>query len=244
MTGLLGLHGGGEYVGGDEAAMDALVRAAATAAAAGAADRPMRVVLPADGRSASAARPGRRPWSSAFEASGRRLGVVLAMEVAFVVDRETAASQTEIAKLEAADLVHMPGGDPHPIPTVLRGSAASEAIQAACPAGPSIAGASAGAMASATTSGRRAARIEGLGLLPDAVVVPHFSPSGMTAWRHSLAQIARPSTTRIGLDERTAILGMPGEDQWRAVGQGAAHIAFGDRRPESFPAGSTVSLGV
>ena len=70
--------------------------------------------------------------------------------------------------------------------------------------------------------------VEGLGLLPDAVVVPHFSPSGMTAWRHSLAQIARPSTTWIGLDERTAILGMPGEDQWRVVGQGAAHIAFGD----------------
>jgi cyanophycinase-like exopeptidase len=240
VTGLLGLHGGGEYIDGDEAAMDALVRAAAPA---GAADRPVRVVLlptaAARQRPDMAADHGR----SAFEASGRRLGVVLEMEVALVVDRETAASETEIAKLEAADLVHMPGGDPDLIPTVLRGSAAWAAMHAAWSRGALIAGASAGAMALCDHVWTPRGPIEGLGLLPDAVVVPHFSPSGMTAWRRSLAQIARPSTTWIGLDERTAILGMPGEDEWHVVGQAAVHIAFGDGRPESFTAGSTMSLG-
>ena len=192
--------------------MDALVRAAATAAAAaGAADRPMRVVLlptaAARQRPDLAADHGR----SAFEASGRRLGVVLAMEVAFVVDRETAASQTEIAKLEAADLVHMPGGDrtrsrPSPAARPRR-----RRFWGPGPAGPD----------------RRCER-RGHGFCdhvwtraPDRGARAPPRRSGRSPFQpvgdDSLATlagtvIARPSTTRIGLDERTAILGMPGEE--------------------------------
>ena len=80
LTGLVALHGGGEYVAGDEPAMDALVVAGATARAAAGDVGPLRVVLvptaAARQRPDLAAAHGRR----AFEAAAARAG--LAVDVA------------------------------------------------------------------------------------------------------------------------------------------------------------------
>ena len=116
MTGLLALHGGGEYVSGDEAAMDALL-AAAVAAAVAAAAREGQGVVPrimlvptaaARQRPQAAASHGER----AFAAAAARAGVPIEIGVAGILSRADAADPRAVSPLASAHLVHLPGGDP------------------------------------------------------------------------------------------------------------------------------------
>ncbi|HEY7969059.1 MAG TPA: Type 1 glutamine amidotransferase-like domain-containing protein, partial [Candidatus Limnocylindrales bacterium] len=177
MTGAIGLHGGGEYLAGDEPFLDALLVAAARAVAereAGhsAADPPRDeddveghriaatgagpdgssvpviriVVLPtaaARGLPDRAATTGVR----AFERRAAALGLAARIEVARVLDGASAADRGLVDRIAAADLVHLPGGDPDLIPTILGGTPALEAMHLAWRRGAVLAGASAGAMA-------------------------------------------------------------------------------------------------
>ena len=221
LTGSIALHGGGEYVAGDEPAMDALVAAGAKARAVSADAGPVRVVLvptaAARHRPDLAAANGRR----AFEAAGERAGTGIHVEVASVLDGLAAADPAIVARLAAAHVIHLPGGDPDLLPAVLRGTPAWAAILRAHAAGACVAGASAGAMALAERLWTRGGPVEGLRLVPGVVVLPHFDPGRAAAWRRIVDPDER--LTWLGLDERTLVIGRPGET-WTVAGSGRANV--------------------
>jgi cyanophycinase-like exopeptidase len=246
MTVPIGLHGGGEYQPGDERALDALLEAAALAAARRDDDvsghalevpgerrrlpvlgRPIRIVLlpaaAARGRPDLAAATGR----AAFErrATAGDHGPV-EVTVARIVDAASAADPANVERIAAADLVHLPGGDPDLIPAILTGSPALAALEAAWRDGAVVAGASAGAMALAEWTWTANGGVRGLGLVRGLAVVPHYDDIRRTRWQAALDELAPGEIGYLGLDERTSVIAEPSGDggrAWRVAGQGAAH---------------------
>ena len=218
---MVALHGGGEYVTGDEPAMDALVAAGAMARTAVGDVGSIRVVLvptaAARHRPDLAAATGRR----AFEAAGARAGLVVEVTVTSVLDDRSAEDPANVARLGTAHLIHLPGGDPDLLPAVLRGTPAWAAILRAHGAGACVAGASAGAMALAGRLWTPDGPVDGLGLVPGIAVLPHFDPGRATAWRSVVDPDGR--LTWLGLDERTLVIGRPG-GTWTVAGSGRAHV--------------------
>ena len=116
VTGRLALHGGGEFLPGDEAFLDALL--GAVRASPGANGMLRAVVVPtaaARGRPDLAASNG----VAALERRAAAAGIALSATVARVVDDGSAADEKTAAEIAAADLVYLPGGDPDLIPAIL-----------------------------------------------------------------------------------------------------------------------------
>jgi cyanophycinase-like exopeptidase len=221
--------------------MDALVAAGAMARAAADAAGPIRVVLvptaAARHRPDLAATHGRH----AFEAAGGRAGTGIHVEVANVLDDRSATDPANVARLEAAHVIHLPGGDPDLLPTVLRGSPAWAAILRAYTVGACVAGASAGAMALAERLWTREGPMEGLGLVPRIAVLPHFDPGRATAWRSVVDPDGRLAW--LGLDERTLVIGRPG-GTWMVAGAGRAHLILPGAAMPSMSAGAGEALAL
>jgi cyanophycinase len=139
------------------------------------------------------------------------------------------AQDPALAKL-AADLgfCYIVGGDPGLVAKVLRGSPVGEAIIRSWRRGAVLAGSSAGAMALCSETlvrqsfpghaQRRA--LPGLGVVPDAAVLPHHDTFG-EKWYPS-ARAALPDTVLIGIDERTCALWEAGT--WRCLGAGGVTV--------------------
>ena len=249
MSGPIGLHGGGEYVSGDEPFLDALLAAAAAANerranspdldvaghAVDTAAAMLRIVLlpTAAGRGLPdrAAATGRAAFERRAAATRRRVTV----EVARVVDAASAADPGEVDRIARADLIHLPGGDPDLVPATLAGSPALTALEAAWQDGAVIAGASAGAMALAEWSWTSSGGIRGLGLVRGLAVVPHYDDVRRTAWQETLDRLAPGGIGYLGLDERTGVISIPnGPDShdWQVAGPGAAYwFARGAAQP-------------
>lgn len=241
--GPIGLHGGGEYLPGDEPFLHACLEAALPAARARAAgcaparageapgEAPAAVRVAIVPAAAAATRPDLAAAHGA-EAIGRvadAAGISVRVEAVMVVDAAGAASPTIGARLAGADLVHLPGGDPGLILALLDGSAAWRAILAARARGAVVAGASAGAMVLADWTWTPTGWRRGLGLVPGLVVLPHAERVARDGWGSTFAASV-PSEAqhigRLGLDERTGILsevGPGGACSWRVVGPGRAH---------------------
>jgi cyanophycinase-like exopeptidase len=223
LTGPVALHGGGEYVAGDEPAMDALVAAGAEAAGIrdGGSEALLRIVLVptavARHRPDLAVAHGR----GAFQAAAGRAGLRVRVDVAMILDRADASDPGSVALLEAAHVVHLPGGDPDLLPAVLRDTEAWSAILRAHARGACVAGASAGAMAIAERLWTRDGPGDGLGLVEGLAVLPHFDPARAATWRRSVDPDGR--LTWLGLDERTLVIGRPG-GAWVVAGAGRAHV--------------------
>ena len=237
MTGLLGLHGGGEYVSGDEAGMDALLAAAVEAAGReGPGTVPRIVIVPtaaARQRPEMAASHGER----AFAGAASRARVSVEIGVVGILTRGDAADPRIVEPLASAHLVHLPGGDPDLIPTTVRDSPASAAIKRAYDGGAMIAGASAGAMALAARCWTPSGPVDGLGLLPGYAVLPHDGPGRLDRWRASLGDVRW-----LGLAEQTLVLGRPGAS-WTVVGRGRARVLTRDGTElASAGAGETLRL--
>src|SRR5258708_12613177 len=137
MTGPIGLHGGGEYLAGDERFLDALLEAAAGAAGVrsvreaqpvgfdvsghsfdAATDAIRVVILPTAagrGRPDRAAAIGRSAFERRAAATSRRVIV----DVARVVDAASAADPAEAHRLPVAPLIPPPRPSPPPIPSPL-----------------------------------------------------------------------------------------------------------------------------
>ena len=215
--------------------MDALVAAGAAARAAAGDLGPLRVVLvptaAARQRPDLAAAAGRR----AFDAAGARAGLAVDVEVAGVLDDRSAADPANVARLEAARVIHLPGGDPDLLPAVLHGTPAWAAILRAHAAGACVAGASAGAMALAERLWTPDGPVDGLGLVPGIAVLPHFDPGGATTWRGVVDPSGRLAW--LGLDERTLIIGRPGET-WTVAGAGRAHVIHAGAATPAISAGA------
>ena len=218
--------------------MDALVREARAVAG----DRdPIVAIVPtaaARQRPDLAVEHGER----AFEAAAARAGIGLRPTTARILTRDDAANPSLIEPLEAADLVHFPGGDPDLIPTVLRDTPAWTAILAALERGACISGASAGAMALGSRVWTSRGGIDGLGLVPGAAVIPHFAPDRVAAWRRVVEEGV--ALTWIGLDEQTLVIGRPGET-WTVAGRGRLHLVPAGALEPTLVAhhGMTVTLG-
>lgn len=244
--GPIALHGGGEFLPGDERFVDALLGVAARAAAVrratlsdlagivahAAAAEPIRVVIlpvaAARGRPGLAAQQG----TDAFERRAGELGCRISVEAAMVVDAASAADEAEAARIGVADLVYLPGGDPDLAPAILAGSAVGAGLVAAHRDGAVIAGASAGAMALADWTWTNDGGIRGLGFVHGLAVVPHYDDVRRLAWQSSLAKVAPHGLGFLGLDERTGVISENG--RWRVAGEGAAHwFAPGNSQPET-----------
>lgn len=270
MSGPVGLHGGGEYVAGDEPFLDALLRAAEGAARRRATDRGAAslrsedpdldvhghamgvpaalvrvVVLPtAAGRGSPdrAAATGVR----AFERRASTAGMAIRVEVARVIDHQSAGDDEAVRRLADADLIHLPGGDPDLIPSTLDGTPALDAIRAAWERGAVLAGASAGAMALAEWTWTPRGGMRGLGFVTGLAVVPHYDDVRRTTWQETIDRLAPGGIGYLGLDERTGAIGAPngasGRD-WLVAGRGAAYwFARGAREPIVARSGGTLHL--
>ncbi len=263
MSGTIALHGGGEFLPGDEtflrACLDAALPAARTRSAARApagaeesrGDDPLALriaILPA---AAAGQRPelAARHGVEAFARVAAAAGISARPEAVMVVDAASAASATLAGHLAGADLVHLPGGDPGRLLAILDGSAAWRAILAALARGATLAGASAGAMVLAGWTWTPAGWRRGLGLVPGLVVVPHAERVARGGWAGTFGSRVPAEAEpvgRLGLDERTGVLSVAGADvrrAWQVVGQGAAHWSpDASTAPRSVRAPGTLAL--
>lgn len=220
MTGYVALHGGGEFHAGDERFLGAWLEVAAAHEAVG--DRPLRVaVVPT-----AAARE--RPelvgamGTAAIERVARAIGRAVVVDVAPVLDADSAANPGLAGRLARADAIHLPGGDPDLIPSILAGSPAWAAMREAVAGGAAIAGASAGAMALAAWTWTPAGGMAGLGLVPvvPLAVVPHADAD---SWERAISRFRAGVPDGIGLlglAERTGVLIPLAGGPWQVVGPG------------------------
>jgi cyanophycinase len=225
VSGTIALHGGGEFQAGDEVFLAAWLRAARRDRSDLASGAPLRVVVvptaAARGRPELAAANG----VAAIDRVAADLGSAIAVSTVPVLDRASADDPGLAARIAQADAIHLPGGDPDLIPSVLAGTAALSAIRSAVRAGAALAGASAGAMALAAWTWTADGGTTGLGLLPGPplVVMPHADgPS----WDLALARFGQglPAGMGIlGLGERTGVVldvDPASSAPWRVVGEG------------------------
>ena len=161
-----------------------------------------------------------------------------------VVDAPSAADPALAAILAAADLIHLPGGDPDVIPTLYPGSVAWSAMGAAWTAGAVIAGASAGAMALAALTWTPNGFVAGLGLVHGLLVVPHADARSWADTARRFGADRPPDLGALGLAERTGVIGRPGAP-WLVVGEGEARwLAPGASEPLVAADGETLDLDV
>ena len=141
-----------------------------------------------------------------------------------VIDRDTADDPDLVADIESADLVYLSGGKPTLLHRILDGSAAWRAIEGVLARGGILAGCSAGAM----VQGERIAGLRGashatpgFGLLPGAIVLPHFDeyPSMIGA---AVSRLVGRGLSVVGVDGGTALVRHQG--QLRAVGRGSVTV--------------------
>jgi cyanophycinase-like exopeptidase len=160
---------------------------------------------------------------AAFGRAARAAGTDAVATAINVVDASSAADPHHVAALAAADVIHLPGGDPDLVPAVMRGSPAWGAIEEALAAGAVLAGASAGAMALATWTWTAQGGVAGLGIVPGLAVVPHADRDQWASALERFGRWAPAGLGLVGLAERTgAIAEDVGADpiRWRVVGPG------------------------
>jgi cyanophycinase-like exopeptidase len=232
LIGPVALHGGGEFLAGDERFLESLLVVAARRVSG----RPIRIaVVPtaaARGRPDVAAAHGVAAFERVAAAGGRDIRAA-AVEV---VSHATAADPGLAAELAAADLIHFPGGDPDLIPTLMPGSAAWAAITEAHAGGAVLAGASAGAMAFASWTWTPGGGMAGLMLVRGFAVIPHAREATWETTVERFTAWAPDGIGALGLAERTGVIEetvVPGATTigWRVVGPGEARWLPGPGRP-------------
>jgi cyanophycinase len=222
-TGRVALHGGGEFLPGDEPFLEAVL---ATVEA-----RPIHVAIVPVAAARSRPELSARHGCLAFESVGRELGVDLVIDEVLIVDRASAADETLAARLAGANVIHLPGGDPDLVPGTLAGTAAWDAISDAFRRGATLAGASAGAMGLAERTWTPGGWVDGLGLVLGLIVVPHFHGFDTRGWEGTVDELRRASLGQLGLDERTGVISEPGlTADWLVAGEGEAHWFSPDGR--------------
>jgi cyanophycinase len=144
--------------------------------------------------------------------------------VAPLTDRASADDPAVVAALRDARLIYLLGGFTHHLAQSLIGSQSWAAIVAAHAAGAVVAGSSAGAMVLCAhyLHPERNTVLPGLGLVPEALVIPHHNSFG-AGWAPRLAA-AHPALSLLGIDERTALIDDGPAGAWHVYGQGGATI--------------------
>ena len=146
-----------------------------------------------------------------------------------VLSREDASNEQWIEEIKSAGLIYFSGGDPVHLAEVFADTPMWRAIVQAWHEGASLAGCSAGAMAfgGKIIGIRRSHITEGLGLIPDIEVIPHYDKFlGWLPDRVTAAIVRKDANTALlGIDENTAVVLT---DQWRKYGTGKVHILRGE----------------
>ena len=252
MTGWLALHGGGEFLPGDEAFLRALLERASEArvAARGGAAGDAMPAAPIERTSGDAIRVAIVPTAAARArperaaahgvealervASAHLGAAAVSIDVLTIVDRASACDPVLAGRLADAQLVYLPGGDPDLLPSILPGTPALEGLRHACDAGAVLAGASAGAMALADPCWTPDGLVAGLGFVAGLVVVPHADAGGWARLSDRFGRERPPGVGLLGLAERTGVLGRPGA-AWRVAGEGDVRWLAADRDHRAEP---------
>ena len=243
VTGRLALHGGGEFLPGDEAFLDALL--GAVRASPGANGMLRAVVVPtaaARGRPDLAASNG----VAALERRAAAAGIALSASVARVVDDGSAADAKTAAEIAAADLVYLPGGDPDLIPAILgvvRGRAGDARRVGAGRDDRGRERRGDGARGVDVDAGAAAWRASGT--CPGSRSCPTSTRRGAGRGRRAPSGIGPRGVGYLGLDERTGVISSAddGGADWIVAGEGAAHwFALGASTPVVARDGERLSL--
>jgi cyanophycinase len=171
-------------------------------------------------------------WHALGKAAAARLGVE--QVVIPVVDRISADDPTLASLVAGAGLVYLSGGNPPFLAATLRGTLVWQAIYDAWQGGAALAGCSAGAMALAAQVPdiRHPLRgtEEGLGVVPQLSVIPHFDrlAARMPDFVVNAVTRAEAAVTVVGIDEQTALVGGP--DEWIVEGRQKVWVLTGDGR--------------
>lgn len=166
-----------------------------------------------------------------WKVRGADQGARIGCEVKYlpVLNREDAHNLQWIEDVKSAGLIYFSGGDPVHLADTFRDTPLWSAIISAWESGASLAGCSAGAMAfgGKIIGIRRSHVSEGLNLLPDIEVIPHYDKFlGWLPDRVSAAIVRQDAdATLIGIDENTALVLT---DSWRKYGPGKVHVLRGD----------------
>lgn len=214
MTGRIALVGSGEYLSIMQGVESWLFEG-----------RPPRFVQIAT----AAALEGERSltkWHALGRESAERLGVE--QVVLDIRNREDADSAVHVAAIQNAGLIYFSGGNPGHLARTLRRTKVWTAIREQWTKGASVAGCSAGAMAlcSYVPDFRhpKAGGEEGLGLVLNARVIPHFDRYARFIPDFALKPLITLDNVVIGIDENTALVSdgatANNSREWKFVSRG------------------------
>lgn len=199
-------------------------------------DKPPRYVQLATAASLEGEESLRR-WHDLGARAAERLGVE--QVIVDVRTRQDAENADYADAISGAGLIYLSGGNPKHLARTLIDTPVWEAIHRTWTQGTSLAGCSAGAMA---LSGYvpdirhpRSGGQDGLGLVPELRVLPHFDVYGKWIPDIVMRPLLSDSTTVIGIDEQTAFRAEPPEDleqpwSFRGVGRGSCWRIESDRK--------------
>ncbi len=158
-----------------------------------------------------------------------------------LIDHASAGDPAICAALEQSRLIYLLGGFTHYLGQTLLGSAAWQAALAAYAAGAVIAGSSAGAMVLCEHyyDPHRGQAERGLGLVPNACVLPHHNTFGK-GWAPRLSALL-PGVLLLGIDEGTAMIDDGPSGAWGVYGQGAVTI-YRAGQPTVYASGAQLTL--
>jgi cyanophycinase-like exopeptidase len=236
VSGAIGLHGGGEFIAGDEPFLLALLEAAGPVADASG----IRVVVVPTAAARHSPQASARHGREALERVAASAGIPVSVDVALIVDAETANDAALAARLAAADLIYLPGGDSDLLPRLMQDSLAWRSILAAHARGAVVAGASAGAMALGPRTWTRSGWVDGLGLVPGLIVVPHYEGFDPRGWESTVEELRAAGLGYLGIDERTGVLS--NGSTWRVVGPGRVQWFPVDGNYVAGTSGATIPL--
>jgi len=228
MTGYIVLEGGAEF-GGQMAEPD---RRAIELA--GGLDATIKIIPTAAAPDKNHQRAGRNGvnWFKGLGATN--------VEALPLIDKASANDPTVYEALLSARLIYLLGGFTGYLGQTLLGSKSWLAIQAAYKQGAVIAGSSAGAMVLCQYYFDPGTNriVEGLGLVPNACVLPHHNTFGK-GWAERLAK-QLPNVVLLGIDEQTGMIDDGKNDSpeatWRVYGQGVVTL-YHDGRPTVYKKG-------
>ena len=156
-----------------------------------------------------------------------------------LIDKVSANDEGIVASLRNAKLIYMLGGFTGYLGETLKGSAAWNAVLEAYGKGAVVAGSSAGAMVMCEFyyDPRQGRIVDGLNLVPNAIIMPHYNTFGKS-WASRLLEMSQ--VTLIGIDEYTGMIN-DGAQTWTVYGGGNVTLYRNDQI-ETYEAEKSFSL--
>lgn len=158
-------------------------------------------------------------WMELGEKHYRRLGVQV--QALPVIDRQSANDPEHAEKVAEANFVYLSGGRPAYLYETLKDTPVWQAIQAVHAAGGVVAGCSAGAMVMGAGFPGFPRWTPGFGLLPGAVIFPHFDEMA-PLFVSGVRRLVKRGSIVVGIDGSTALFANGTEK--RVIGLGGVSV--------------------